>query len=177
MIERKRGRIIIIGSIAGCAGRSQGVMYAVSKGALCMRCLRVLRVSYGSHSRHDCTAAVHEYARCLSVQLRPHGVSVNVVAPGGTVTHRFMANLGKDFAAEQASVDSGKVRGTLRCGGCRTVCRLTKLRCFRRWQSKLDRLGHVSDTANAVAMLLSRDAHFINGQVVRVDGGVQTFAC
>jgi len=66
MMTRRSGRIITIGSIAGCFGRDDGVMYSVAK------------------------AGVHEYTRCLAVQLRPHNVPVNCVAPGGTVTNRFL---------------------------------------------------------------------------------------
>jgi 3-oxoacyl-[acyl-carrier protein] reductase len=66
MMQRKSGRIITIGSIAGCYGRDDGVIYSVAK------------------------AAVHEYTRCLAVQLRPFNIPVNCVAPGGTVTERFL---------------------------------------------------------------------------------------
>jgi 3-oxoacyl-[acyl-carrier protein] reductase len=66
MMTRKRGRIITIGSIAGTFGRDDGAIYSVAK------------------------AAVHEYTRCLAVQLRPYNVAVNCVAPGGTVTNRFL---------------------------------------------------------------------------------------
>ncbi len=66
MMERRRGRIITIGSIAGTFGRDDGAIYSVAK------------------------AAVHEYTRCLAVQLRPYNVPVNCVAPGGTVTNRFL---------------------------------------------------------------------------------------
>jgi 3-oxoacyl-[acyl-carrier protein] reductase len=66
MVARNGGRIITIGSIAGTFGRDDGAIYAVAK------------------------AAVHEYTRCLAAQLRPHNVSVNCVAPGGTVTNRFL---------------------------------------------------------------------------------------
>jgi 3-oxoacyl-[acyl-carrier protein] reductase len=66
MMARKSGRIITVGSIAGCFGRDDGVIYSVAK------------------------AAVHEYTRCLAVQLRPFNVPVNCVAPGGTVTERFL---------------------------------------------------------------------------------------
>jgi 3-oxoacyl-[acyl-carrier protein] reductase len=66
MTARKSGRIITVGSIAGCFGRDDGVIYSVAK------------------------AAVHEYTRCLAVQLRPYNVPVNCVAPGGTVTERFL---------------------------------------------------------------------------------------
>ncbi len=66
MMARKQGRIITIGSIAGCFGRDEGVIYAVAK------------------------AGMHEYTRCLAVQLRPYNIPVNCIAPGGTVTNRFL---------------------------------------------------------------------------------------
>jgi len=66
MMERKTGRILTIGSIAGCVGRPLGSIYAVAK------------------------AAVHSYTRCLAEQLRSHNIAVNCVAPGGTVTERFL---------------------------------------------------------------------------------------
>jgi 3-oxoacyl-[acyl-carrier protein] reductase len=67
MMERRSGRIITIGSTAGAQGRDTGAIYAVAK------------------------AAVHHYTRCLASQLRPHNVTANCVAPGGTVTQRFLA--------------------------------------------------------------------------------------
>jgi len=66
MIERRQGRIVNIGSTAGSYGRDRGAIYATAK------------------------AAVHHYTRCLAAQLRPHNVAVNCVAPGGTVTQRFL---------------------------------------------------------------------------------------
>jgi len=66
MMRRKTGRIITIGSIAGLFGRDDGAIYGVAK------------------------AGVHEYTRCLATQLRPHNVPVNCIAPGGTVTNRFL---------------------------------------------------------------------------------------
>lgn len=66
MMQRRSGRIVTIGSIAGCYGRTQGAMYGVAK------------------------AAVHEYTRCLAEQLRSYNIPVNCVAPGGTVTERFL---------------------------------------------------------------------------------------
>ncbi len=66
MMIRKRGRIITIGSIAGCSGRTSGAIYSVAK------------------------AALHEYTRCLAHQLRAYNIPVNCIAPGGTVTERFL---------------------------------------------------------------------------------------
>jgi 3-oxoacyl-[acyl-carrier protein] reductase len=66
LMARKQGRIITIGSIAGTFGRDDGVIYSVAK------------------------AGVHEYTRCLAAQLRPYNIPVNCIAPGGTVTNRFL---------------------------------------------------------------------------------------
>ncbi len=68
MIERRDGRIINIGSVAGLDGRAQGAIYATAK------------------------AAVHEYTRCLGVMLRPHNVTANAIAPGDIVTARYVAS-------------------------------------------------------------------------------------
>jgi 3-oxoacyl-[acyl-carrier protein] reductase len=68
MIERKSGRIVNIGSIAGLVGLEQSAIYATAK------------------------AAVHEYTRCLAVMLRPHNVTANAIAPGDILTPRFAAS-------------------------------------------------------------------------------------
>ena len=67
MQARKSGRIVNIGSVGGLAGRGQGVIYGAAK------------------------AAAHHYSRCLADQLRADNVTVNVIAPGGIVTPRFLA--------------------------------------------------------------------------------------
>jgi 3-oxoacyl-[acyl-carrier protein] reductase len=122
MIARKDGRIVTIGSIAGCYGRESGSIYAVAK------------------------AAVHEWTRCLAAQLRPHNVPVNCVAPGGTVTERFL---------RIHEVDQSRLieEGTL------------------------DRYGRPGEIAGVVGFLCLPQSRFISGQVIRVDGGGQTFPC
>ncbi len=122
MQARKRGRIVTIGSIAGCVGRAEGSIYAVAK------------------------AAVHEYTRCLAAQLRPDNIAVNCVAPGGTVTERFLRIHEID---ESRLVTAGT----------------------------LDRYGRPHEVATVVGFLCSEDSAFISGQVIRVDGGGQTFPC
>lgn len=68
MRERREGWIVNIGSIAGLTGGEDQAMYRTAK------------------------AAVHEYTRCLAAALRPYNVHVNAVAPGSTVTPRFLAS-------------------------------------------------------------------------------------
>lgn len=122
MIARREGRIITIGSIAACLGRPSGSIYSVAK------------------------AAVHEYTRCLAAQLRPHDIPVNCVAPGGTVTERFLRihEIDESRLAEDGT---------------------------------LERYGRPAETARVVGFLATDAAQFISGQVIRVDGGSQTFPC
>lgn len=129
MQKAKNGRVVIIGSVAGCSGRSKGSIYAVSK------------------------AAVHEYARCLATQLRPDNITVNVVAPGGTLTERFRLNLGKD--AEETE----------------------QIKKMMRKRENLVGYAREEDTANACLAFCQPEMSFVSGQIVRVDGGDQSFAC
>lgn len=68
MVERGFGHIVNFGSVAGLVGAEEGAIYSTAK------------------------AAVAEYSRCLAAQLRPHNVTVNVVAPGTIVTARILAS-------------------------------------------------------------------------------------
>lgn len=83
MMQRRRGRIITIGSVAAFKGRTNGSIYATAK-----------------------AAAMH-FTRCLADQMRPYDVTVNAIAPGDTRTERFLATRAVDPArlAEAGTLD------------------------------------------------------------------------
>ena len=67
MRERRSGKIINVGSIAGHIPTQTGIIYAAAK------------------------IAISHYTRCLAEELRPFGVNVNCIAPSPTSTGRFLA--------------------------------------------------------------------------------------
>src|SRR5271165_1487321 len=90
-------------------------------------------------------AAVVHYTRCLAAAVRTEGVRVNAVSPGATKTARFQATRVVD---PQKMDSSGK---------------------------SLARYAEPAEIAEAVAFLAGPRSKFINGQVLRVDGGETLF--
>ncbi|WP_169983985.1 SDR family oxidoreductase [Microbispora sp. H10836] len=86
--------------------------------------------------------AVEAMTLVLARELRGRDITVNAVAPGPTATELFFE--GKDEA---------------------TIERMAK-------QPPLERLGTPEDIAEVVAFLTSPAGHWVNGQVVRANGGI-----
>ena len=78
----------------------------------------------------------------LAAEVNADNIAVNVVAPGPTGTALFL---------------DGKPQSV--------IDQLTQL-------SPLERLGRPEDIANAVSFLAGPDGAWVNGQVLRVNGGV-----
>ena len=121
MMQRRRGRIITIGSVAAFKGRTNSSIYATAK-----------------------AGAMH-FTRCLADQMRAYDVTVNTIAPGDTRTERYVAT---------RTVDPGRMAES----------------------GTLDRIATVDEVARVVEFFAGPMGAFVSGQVVRVDGGGQTWA-
>ena len=87
-------------------------------------------------------AGVEAMTRVLSKELRGRNITVNAVAPGPTATALFLDGKSQDV-----------------------IGHLTKL-------APLERLGRPEDIASTVAFLAGPDGAWINGQVLRANGGI-----
>ncbi|MCP3395381.1 SDR family oxidoreductase [Bradyrhizobium sp. CCGB12] len=87
-------------------------------------------------------AAVEAMTQVLSKELRGRNITVNAVAPGPTATKLFLDGKPKDVIDHLANL------------------------------APLERLGEPADVAAAVAFLAGPDGGWINGQVLRANGGI-----
>lgn len=87
-------------------------------------------------------AAIELLTGVLSKELRGRNITVNAVAPGPTATALFLDGKSPEL-----------------------IERMSKM-------NPLERLGTPDDIANAVAFLAGRDGGWINGQVLRANGGM-----
>ena len=87
-------------------------------------------------------AGVEAMTSVFAKELRGRNITVNAIAPGPTATELFLKGKSEEL-----------------------VDRLSKL-------APLERLGQPEDIADAVAFLASPNAGWINGQVLRANGGI-----
>ena len=115
--SRGGGRIVNVSSTAGQRGEAFHAHYAASKGAL------------------------HSFTKSLAVELAPHGVTANCVAPGWTDT---------DMCEEPFRGDGRRrIEATIPLG----------------------RVGRPGEIAAAILFLASPLAGYITGEVLNVNGG------
>ena len=87
-------------------------------------------------------AAVEAMTHVLSMELRGRNITVNAVAPGPTATKLFLQGKSKE-----------------------TIEKFAKL-------APLERIGEPTDIAGTVSFLAGPDGSWINGQVLRANGGI-----
>lgn len=123
-----KGSIVNIGSIFGQSGVAGGAGYSASKGGVALL----------THS--------------LALELAPHGVRANTIAPGNMMTEMHLDHLRNGALAKGVSLDeeTKHVRASIPLG----------------------RHGTPADIAGAVAWLASEDASYVTGQTIAVNGGV-----
>ncbi len=117
MVPRGYGRIVTLASTAGVRGGTGRAAYGAAKGG------------------------VIALTRVMAVELAPHGVTVNALAPGAIETELVKR------------MHSPETRVVYRAG------------------IPLDRYGTPEETAAAAVFLASDEARYITGEVLAVDGG------
>ncbi len=129
MIEQGRGGSIVnLGSMLGQQGWARASAYCASKGGIALL----------THS--------------LSLELAPHGIRVNTIAPGNMATEMHWEYLRTEAERTGTSFEeqAARVAGSVPLG----------------------RMGAGDDVAGAVAWLVSDDAAYVTGQTIGVNGGV-----
>ncbi len=119
MVERGSGVIISLSSVSAVVGTPRRAAYAATKGA------------------------IDAATRSLAIELGPHGIRVNSVAPGVVDTEMWARNKAIPGVVEQIEA-------------------LTPL---RRWSTP-------DDVADVVVFLASDAARFVTGETMSVDGGM-----
>ncbi len=122
------GSIVNIGSILGQQGVAGAAAYCASKAGIAL------------------------LTHCLALELAPHGIRVNTIAPGNMSTEMNWAYLRElaELSGTSFEEEVERVRASV----------------------PLRRLGTGEDVAGAVAWLVSEDAAYVTGQTIGVSGGV-----
>ena len=127
MIEGGGGGCIVnLGSFYGQQGVAGAAAYCASKGGVAL------------------------LTQSLALELAPHGIRVNTIAPGNMATEMHWEGLRADAALQGTRFEDEAVRASIPLG----------------------RHGSGDDIAGAVVWLAGADAAYVTGQTIGVNGGV-----
>ncbi|KPI03698.1 3-oxoacyl-(acyl-carrier-protein) reductase [Actinobacteria bacterium OK074] len=138
MIDRSSGRIINIGSMSALIGDPFMAVYSAAKGA------------------------VHSFTKVLALEIGRSGITVNAIAPYGTIPD--------DFAAETSAGSRFHPRTGLFTQP--EFSQSPDRAAFRRTTALERQTARPPEIGAAAVYLASRQAAFVTGQVLQVDGGV-----
>ncbi|HVV31366.1 MAG TPA: SDR family NAD(P)-dependent oxidoreductase [Mycobacteriales bacterium] len=139
MLERGQGRIVNIGSMSALIGDRFMAVYSAAKGG------------------------VHAFTRVLALEVGKSGVTVNAVAPYGT--------LPEDWENETSS--GSRFHPQTGLFALAIANQATEVTGIRRDTALARENAKPSEIGAAVVYLASDQAAFVTGQVLQVDGGVQ----
>lgn len=123
------------------------------------------RAGFGDALYSAAKAAMEAYGRVAAMELAPHGIRVNAIAPGATATPIFWSGSpgserGKKLSQEDNDVRQAKVEANI-------VNNVSPLR--------IGRSGTGMDIAQNAVFLASDESEWTTAQVFIVDGGITTF--
>ena len=128
MIEQGRGAIVNISSMAGKTSWPNSAEYSATK------------------------SGVIGLTRSAAMELGPHGITVNAVCPGNTLT----------AMVRQVAAEIGATLGMT----------ADQWLASRAEDTALKRLAEPEEIAGVIAFLASDDARYITGQSIEADGGL-----
>ena len=129
------------------------VMAAQGRGSIINIASMAAKTSWPFTAEYSATkSGVVGITRSAAMELGPHGITVNVVCPGNTVTDMVRTVAGQIGATLDMTADEWLE--------------------MRASDTALKRLARPEEIAGVIAFLASDDARYLTGQAIEVDGGL-----